>query len=49
MKCAGLVASGQKLPGFMAYLSEQEQRSSPLTEACNLDHLLMAYEHRAAR
>ena len=49
MKCAAQVASGQKLPGFMAYLSEPEQLRSPLTEACELSHLIQAYEHRAAR
>ena len=49
VKSAGQAASGQKLPGFMAYLSEPEQLRSPLTEACELRDLISAYEHRAAR
>ena len=49
MKSAGQAASGQRLAGFMAYLSEPEQVRSPLTEACELKDLISAYEHRAAR
>lgn len=49
LKCYRQVKQGQKLPGFVAYLSETPKTKSQLNKNWDIRHLIEAFEHRAAR
>ncbi|XP_069105551.1 peroxisomal acyl-coenzyme A oxidase 1-like [Argopecten irradians] len=49
MKCFAQVERGEKLPGFVSYLSTNLSTKSSMTSDVTLDCLVNAYEHRAAR
>ncbi|XP_069106386.1 peroxisomal acyl-coenzyme A oxidase 1-like [Argopecten irradians] len=49
MKCFAQVERGEKLPGFVSYLSTNLSTKSSMTSDVTLDCLVNAYEHRATR